>query len=76
MEIPDLSTQPLHSSLFTVRVWREALGQSPGEVRMQVRHVLSGETRYFRAWAQLAEYLEDKLHTTHHTEQAEGGNME
>jgi hypothetical protein len=75
MESPDLSTQHTHSSLFTVRVWREALSESPGEVRMQVRHVLSGETRHFRAWAQLAEYLEGKLQTTHPT-QAKGETME
>jgi hypothetical protein len=57
------------SFLFTVRLWRETLGAEPGEVRMQVRHVLSGETRYFRDWAQLVEYLEGKLPATKQTGQ-------
>jgi hypothetical protein len=61
MENPEGFTWPAHSSLFTVRVWREALGDQPGEVRMQIRHVLSGETRYFRTWVQVVEYLEGKL---------------
>jgi hypothetical protein len=75
MENPDRSTLHAHSSLFTVRVWREALGERPGEVRMQVRHVLSGETRYFRAWAQVTEYLEGKLSAAP-TALAKGGTIE
>ena len=51
-----------HSALFTIRIWQEDLGLGLGEVRMQVQHVLSGETRSFREWAQLVKYLESKLH--------------
>jgi hypothetical protein len=34
-------------------------GQS--EVRMQAKHILTGETRYFRDWSLLASYLTSKL---------------
>jgi hypothetical protein len=66
MQPSDLPTTHPQSTLFIVRLWREVLGAEPGEVRMQVRHVLSGETRYFRRWAQLEEYLEGKLQATKH----------
>jgi hypothetical protein len=67
MQPSDLPTTYSQSALFTVRLWREALDAGPGEVRIQVRHVLSGETRYFRRWAQLEEYLEGKLQATKQT---------
>lgn len=45
--IPATNKQPHpRTHLFTVRLWVEPLGDEQGE-RMQVRHVLSGETRYF-----------------------------
>ena len=49
------------SQLLTVRVWYELLGADDWEVRMQTRHILSGETRYFREWSLLAAYLVSKL---------------
>ena len=49
------------SQLFTLRLWRERLGDDLVEVRCQVRHVMSGETRHFRDWSRLAEYLCNKL---------------
>jgi hypothetical protein len=49
------------SQLFTVRVWREKVDAGQWEVRIQVRHVLTGETRYFRDWSLLAAYLAGKL---------------
>ena len=45
------------SHLFTVRLWREHLGSGQVEWRGQVTHVLSGEARWFREWAELAENL-------------------
>ncbi len=48
------------SHLFTVRLWAEAFGEGQREVRMQVKHVLSGETRYFRDWSLLVTYLLEK----------------
>ncbi len=50
-----------HSQLFTVRVWYELMEADTWEVRMQTRHILSGETRYFRQWSLLAAYLTSKL---------------
>jgi hypothetical protein len=57
----DLDLLAPRSHLFTVRLWSEALGGEQHEVRMQVRHVLSGETRYFRAWPALAAYMQAKM---------------
>lgn len=49
------------SQLFTVRVWRERMQHDVQEVRIQVRHVLTGETRYFDAWPPLIDYVLTKL---------------
>ncbi|MEZ4864262.1 MAG: hypothetical protein R3C14_23320 [Caldilineaceae bacterium] len=43
--------------LFTVRVWLEVLSLDRCEVRVQVRHIESGETRYFRDGWSLLVYL-------------------
>jgi hypothetical protein len=55
--------QPLHrqTHLFTVRLWVEVLGDGQSEVRMQVRHTVSGETRYFRNGELLLTYLLTKV---------------
>lgn len=45
------------SHLFTVRLWPHDVGDGQIEWRGKVQHVLSGETRYFRAWAELVERL-------------------
>jgi hypothetical protein len=49
------------TQLFTIRLWVETLGEGQGEVRMQVQHVRSGETYYFRAWPPLITYILAKL---------------
>ncbi len=46
-----------HSQLFTVRLWREQLSDH-GEWRGKVQHVMSGETRYFRDWETLIDFLQ------------------
>lgn len=51
------SRQHYHSHLFTVRLWLEDLGEGRTEWRGQVRHVLSGEVRYFRDWPALITLL-------------------
>lgn len=58
---PDHQQNVQHSQLFTVRVWIEPLGNGQTELRGQVRHVLSGETRYFREWAVLIVYITERL---------------
>jgi hypothetical protein len=54
MAIQESSLHHSTSSLFTVRIWREA----SGEVCIQVTHVLTGDTRYFRAWADMLAFLQ------------------
>ena len=63
MELSTLPARHLHSHLFTVRVWEEELGGGTVEVRMQVRHVLSGETRHLRTWTELTAYMQAKIET-------------
>ena len=55
-----------HSQLFTLRLWREELAPGQVEVRCKVQHVLSGDTRSFREFTDLQEFLLAKL------QQAEG----
>jgi hypothetical protein len=45
------------SHLFTVRLWREDLGDDQVEWRGQVTHVLSGEAHWFRGWTELVAHL-------------------
>ncbi len=50
-----------YSHLFTVRLWNEPLGQGQTEVRGEVKHLPSGEVRYFRTWAVLEAFFGHKL---------------
>jgi hypothetical protein len=52
-----------HSHLFTVRVWPEKLSADVVEIRFEVRHILTGETRIFREGEPLLAYLLAKLAT-------------
>jgi hypothetical protein len=49
------------SHLFTLRVWYEQIDPERRELRLQVRHVLTGETRYFHDWQASSEYIQGKL---------------
>lgn len=51
----------IHSQLFTVRLWYELVDAGQWEVRIQAKHILTGETRYFREWSLLASYLTSML---------------
>lgn len=55
-----LDENPLHSRLFTLRIWQEAVGDTP-EWRGKVQHVGSGETRHFRNWEALTMFLFTKM---------------
>ena len=51
--MPELLSAPdthelTHSQLFTLRIWREDLGEGQIEWRGKVQHVTSGEAHYFR----------------------------
>lgn len=62
MNTPDLPSVPLsHSQFFTLRVWDEETDSEPRVFRMHVRHVLTGEQRYFHDWAALCAYLIAKV---------------
>ena len=62
MDTPSRIDDPWsHSQLFTVRVWYELMEADDWEVRMQAKHILTGETRYFREWSLLAAYLVSKM---------------
>jgi hypothetical protein len=50
------------SRLFTVRLWREDLGDGQVELRGEVQHVEGGETSYFRDWSALVQFLLATLH--------------
>ena len=60
-QTPVNDKQNLRSQLFMVRVWLEDLGHGESEWRWQVKHVLSGEMRYFREWSALVMYLNAML---------------
>jgi hypothetical protein len=49
------------SQLFSIRLWSEELSDGLAEWRGEVRHLSSGETRYFREWPVLVEFLQDSL---------------
>ena len=53
----DRNTPSLTSCLFTVRVWREELEEDRVEWRGKVQYALTGETRYFRHWEDLVEFV-------------------
>jgi hypothetical protein len=54
--------QPEHGShLFTLRLWYEPLGEGRGEWRGKVRHVASGEARFFRDYSALLAFLQEML---------------
>lgn len=61
------------SHLFTLRVWAEPLGHGRSELRGQVRHILSGEVRYFREWATLIAYVSERLAAGNEGPRDEGG---
>lgn len=50
-----------HSHLFTVRIWRERLGNGESECRGRVEHLPSREARYFREWSALIAFLQEVL---------------
>jgi hypothetical protein len=57
----DRSLSMVTSHLFTVRVWREELGDGHSEWRGKVQYVLSGEARYFREWTALIAFVREQV---------------
>lgn len=60
MDRQELPLKRTQSQLFTIRLWVEELGNGQEEIRMQVKHIRSGETRYFRMWSLRVAYLRTK----------------
>ncbi len=63
-EPPDDQYPPASSAasqLFTVRVWVESKHDGSTQVRVQVKHVLSGATRTFREWSQVVAFITARL---------------
>jgi hypothetical protein len=57
----DVEPQGPRSQLFTVRVWREELGDGQFEWRGKVQQVDTGEAFYFREWEELTARLKSWL---------------
>ncbi len=57
----DLPSRRTESHLFTVRLWPGPDPEAGSGWRGRVTHVLSGETRYFREWPALADFLNTVL---------------
>ncbi len=41
-------------NLLTLRLWQEPLGDGRQEWRGEIKHLFTGEVRYFRRWDELA----------------------
>lgn len=61
------------STLFTVRVWQEDLGEGQSEWRGKVQHVLNGDTRYFRDWQTLIAFIVESATPIQRVDTQEGG---
>lgn len=61
------------STLFTVRVWQEDLGEGQSEWRGKVQHVLNGDTRYFRDWQTLIAFIIESATPIQRVDTQEGG---
>lgn len=65
----DAQYSPIH--VFIVRLWIEDLGEGKTEWRGQMKHVMSGEVKYFRDLSTLEEHLKIMLPITMDNESVE-----
>jgi len=56
----DAPRSPL-TNLFTLRLWLEPLGDDRYEWRGEVKHLFTGEIRYFRRWEEIATLVSEML---------------
>ena len=42
------------TTLFTLRLWQEPLGNGQSEWRGEIKNLTTGEVRYFRRWEEIA----------------------
>ncbi len=52
---------PVPPHLFTLRLWVEPVGEHASEWRGKIQHIQTGETRYFRSWEDLVQFVEGRL---------------
>jgi len=46
-----------HSQLFALHLWTEHADPESNDIRFKVQHVLSGEVRYTRCWAEVEAFV-------------------
>ena len=56
----DVSRSP-PTNLFTLRLWQEPLGDNRSEWRGEVKHLFTGEVRYFRHWEEISALVPEML---------------
>jgi hypothetical protein len=62
MQVGDVPISRVTSTqVFIVRIWSEAQEADQPTLRIQVRCVLTGETRYFLEWQALTAFMAGKL---------------
>ena len=54
------------TAILTLRLWREPLGNDRSEWRGEIKHLTTGETRYFRRWEEIVELLPAMLGSSQH----------
>jgi hypothetical protein len=63
------------SHAFTLTVWREKVDVDQTEWRGQLKHILTGDTRYFRNWSKLISQLQLMLVELDEIQSDEGQNI-
>jgi hypothetical protein len=61
MLISDKHKSSDSSHLFTIRVSVEAGNEDTRQVRIQVKHVLSGANHTFLEWSHVIDFIEDRV---------------
>ncbi len=56
-----MSHESDRSHLFVVRVWIKRPADALLEYRGRIQHVLSGETRHFKDWPTMVDFLETEM---------------
>ena len=51
-----------HSQLFALHLWTEHNDPESNDIRFKVQHVLSGEVRYTRNWAEVEAFVMQVFH--------------
>lgn len=63
------------SHFFTIRIWRDELGNGQIEWRGKVLHVTSGDARYFRDWQMLLAFLAAQVQDNDSIENSTGSEI-